>query len=66
MEKNRAKGLRVQAGFKQQEAAAHIGITHNTLSSKETGKTPFTFDEVEKLAELYGVDLNAFGKKQPH
>ncbi len=44
----------------QADVAPWLGLRQSQLSLKETGKEPFTTEELSKLAELYGEDLDAF------
>lgn len=52
------KALRVNAGLKQKEAAGLIGITPETLSSWETGKTFPTVDKIGKIEQIYNTTYN--------
>lgn len=55
------KAARVNAGLKQSEAAAKIGITPETLARWERGNTFPTVTQITKIEEIYGVsyaDIN--------
>lgn len=55
------EAARVNAGLKQSEAAEKMGITPETLSRWEKGKSFPTVPQITKLEELYGVsyaDIN--------
>ncbi len=58
MERNRA-------GLRQGKVAQLIGLRQPQLSLKETGKGPFTTQELNALATLYGVALDAFKRDDP-
>lgn len=49
------EAARVNAGLKQSEAAEKMGITPETLSRWEKGKSFPTVPQITKLEELYGV-----------
>lgn len=53
------KTLREAAGLTQAEAAARVGLTRQAISSYESGRTRPDVDMLMKLAEVYGVDLDA-------
>lgn len=59
MEKMKLKTARKKAGYSTQaEVAEILGITLNTLSNYETGKTSPKHSVAVKMAELYGVPLD--------
>lgn len=45
--------------FTQEHVANILHISHNAYSDKENGKRPVTLEELEKLAEAYGVHPSA-------
>ena len=49
--------LRLARGMTQEQAAQQLGITRQALSSYETGRTRPDVDMLQRLAELYGTDL---------
>ncbi len=49
------KAHRKLRGFTQEHVANILGISHNSYSMKERGQRPVDLDELEKLAEAYGV-----------
>ena len=54
---NLFKAAIVRNGLTQGELARRMGISQNTLSSRITGATPFTVDEIDKACEI--LDLNS-------
>lgn len=52
------KAARINVGLTQSESAKAIGISKNTLSGYETGKTMPKLDVAIKMAELYGCTLD--------
>lgn len=46
---------RVNAGMKQDEAAAKIGVTPKTLRSYEQGRTVIPAPTLRKAADLYNI-----------
>lgn len=52
------KACRVNAGYTQKEASEKLGITSATLGNWERGKTFPKIDQVERIATLYGVNVN--------
>lgn len=55
------KALRVNLGLDQRKAAEMIGVTPETLSSWERGRSFPTVPQITKIENLYGVtyaDIN--------
>lgn len=52
------KGARVNAGYTQREVSEILGISNVTIGNWEKGKTFPKVNQVEKLASLYGVNIN--------
>ena len=50
--------LRKRAGMSQQEVAAAIGVTRQTISNWELGQGSPALDKAAELARLYGVTLD--------
>lgn len=50
--------LRKRAGMSQQEVAAAIGVTRQTISNWELGQGSPALDKAAELARLYGVSLD--------
>lgn len=46
---------RVNAGYRQDEAAEIIGVTAKTLRGYEQGKVVIPSDKLRKAAKLYGL-----------
>lgn len=46
----------VRAGLTQGEFAKGIGISYNTLTSRLTGETSFSIDEVDKAKGILSID----------
>lgn len=46
---------RVNAGYKQSDAAKKLGVTPRTLSTYEQGITVIPATTLRKAAELYGI-----------
>lgn len=49
---------RVNASLTQQEAASLIGVSRNTIQSWESYKTAPNIDVVQKICEVYNVNIN--------
>lgn len=49
------KEARIRKGYTQPEAARRIGISQDTLSLYERGKTYPTVPVLKKIEEVYGV-----------
>lgn len=46
---------RVNAGFKQKEAAVEVGVSEKTLGSYERGQTAIPAHILKKVSKLYGI-----------
>ena len=51
------KALRLARGMTQEQAAARLNVTRQTISSYEAGRTRPDVETLIRLAELYGVEL---------
>lgn len=49
--------LRQEKGMTQSQAAEELGVTRQTVSSYESGRTRPDFDTLMRLAEIYGVSF---------
>lgn len=56
----RLKELRVQTSLSQSQIAAYLGIDQSYLSKIESGERSPSVELLEKLAELYSCDMEAF------
>jgi transcriptional regulator with XRE-family HTH domain len=50
-------GLRKRLGFSQEQVATYLGINREQISYYENGKREIPLDKLEKLADLYRIDL---------
>ena len=41
----------------QAQLGQHLGLSQASISDRLLGKSPFTVDELEQLAELFGITL---------
>lgn len=57
---------RKTAGLTQAQVAEHIGINQNTYSYWESGKTRIDARSVQRLAELFGVPVDALLDPAPN
>ena len=51
------KKLRLENGYTQSELAEKLNVTHQTISSYETGRTLPDINILSKLAEIYNVNI---------
>lgn len=49
--------LRKRLGYKQEQVAVFLGISYDVLSGYENGTTQVPVDKLEKIADLFGVEL---------
>lgn len=56
----RIKELREQANLRQNQVAAYLGVDQSYLSKMETGERAISVEQLERLSELYGCDLEVF------
>lgn len=54
---NLFKAAIVRQGYTLGEFAHKMGISHNTLTSRISGATPFNVDEIDKACEI--LDLSS-------
>ena len=52
-----ARLMRESCGFKQEQVAAFLGIGRSAYSNYETGEREMPLQVMEKVADLYGCDL---------
>ena len=45
-------------GLTQSDVAPHLGLTRQAVSRRLVGPTPFTLDQLYKIAELVGVPIS--------
>lgn len=57
---DKLKLLRQRHNYTQQDIADRLGVTRSTVSNFEIGRRKPEVDVLEKLAVIYGVDLNYF------
>lgn len=55
---DRLKGLRKKAGLTQEEAAKKLDTARTTYSGYERGTSEPDFNTLNKISDIYGVDLN--------
>lgn len=53
------KQLRIEKGLSQEQVANAIGVSRPTYTSVESGKQKLDLEEAQKLAVLFGIDVNA-------
>lgn len=53
------KALRQSLGLTQEEVAGRLGVTRQTVSSYESGRTRPDLDTLKRLAEVYDTDIQA-------
>lgn len=51
-----ARAWRARLGMSQTALAKAMGMSQAAMSDRLTGKTPFTLDELQALADTFGVD----------
>lgn len=49
--------FKIDSGMTNDDIAALLGITRQTLRSKVTGDTPINFKQAKQLADLMGMTL---------
>lgn len=58
------RALRAKRGLTQAEVAKEIGVDENSISGWEQGRIGMTYANAWKLAEFYGVSLDALGSRE--
>jgi transcriptional regulator with XRE-family HTH domain len=56
---NNIKKLRAVQGFKQEDLAEYLGVTRSMVSYYESGERDIPIASLNKLADLFGVELEA-------
>lgn len=59
LNKNLLRGVLASKGMTQDELAKHLKISANTLSSRMTGASSFTLDEIDKICEVLEITNNS-------
>ena len=54
--KQRAKAKRLKMGLRLIDVADYLGISFQSLTSKETGEQPWKWCEIVKLIKLYRIE----------
>lgn len=54
------RGLRDKYGYTQDKVAEFLGIKREMISFYETGEREVPLEVLEKLSDLFGVDLDIF------
>ena len=54
------RNLREGSGFSQQEMADNLKIHRTTYTCYETGKTEPSLETIQKIAQIFGVDITVF------
>lgn len=55
LNKNKFKGAVARAGMTQSRLARELKMSENTLSSRVTGKSSFTVDEVDSICLILSI-----------
>lgn len=61
---NNLRQLRLNSGMTQEQVSEQLGVTRQTLSSYESGRTQPDIDMLVRLSEIYGTDIDGivYGK----
>lgn len=59
MTKNTITKYREKSGLTQSALAEKLNVTRQTVSSWETGRTEPDIDSMTRMAEIFGIDMNA-------
>ncbi|MCF8296067.1 MAG: helix-turn-helix domain-containing protein [Saprospiraceae bacterium] len=57
---NNLKAIRQQLGFSQESIAEYLGIPREMISYFENNQRDISIEQIEKLANLFGVDEEYF------
>lgn len=60
---NNIKDIRIEKGISQLKLCELLGISQTSLSNKESGRRPFTVEEVLKLEEILEVTVREMFKE---
>lgn len=58
MKKKTVKEWRIEKGVSRMKVAEALGIHYNSICNKEAGKFDWTWKEVAKVADLFGISVN--------
>lgn len=56
LDRNKFKGAVARAGMTQNALAKRLEISNNTLSSRVTGKSSFSVDEVDSICKILKIE----------
>lgn len=59
MHTQKIKELRLEKGLSQERVAQAIGVSRPTYSAIEAGRQKLDLEEAKKLADLFGIDVDA-------
>jgi len=60
------KLARLKAGLSQEEVAGSLGTTIDRVCNLETGRTKLKADDAQRLARIYGVEIDELIGKKEH
>lgn len=63
---DKLKEMREQAGLRQEQIAAFLGVTQTYISKVETGERNLSVEQLENLVNLYGYSLPSFNDSLNH
>lgn len=56
LDRNKFKGAVARAGMTQNALAKEMGISNNTISSRVTGKSSFSVEEVDSICKILKIE----------
>ena len=62
MNVNKLRGLMAENNISRKYLAKKLGISVTSITNKLNGHTPFKIAEIQKVSEIFNVDINIFFK----
>lgn len=56
----RVKGARAESGYTQEQVANYLKLSNVSYSLKESGKRPFTIDELCLISDMFNKNISYF------
>lgn len=66
MNLNKLRGLMAENNITKKELAEILNLSYSGIRKKLNGKSSFTIEQVQKLSNIFKVEINIFFKQYVH